>query len=68
MKTFSLVHVCTHLDVMGFAHIHYFMIAGLRNEFKDESSCIQNAVTTCFPSMSSESVVVRYVHNYVDLI
>ena len=51
---------------MGFAHIHYFMIAGLRNEFKDESSCIQNAVTTCFPSMSSESVVVRYVHNYVD--
>ena len=37
------------------------MIAGLCNEFKDESSGIQDAITACFPSMSSESVVIRYV-------
>ena len=55
MKTFSLAYVCVHLK---------FCVAGLCNEFKDESIGIQDTVTAYFPSMSSESVVVRYVYKH----
>ena len=41
------------------AHIFYFP-GGLPNKFQDEPNYIKDAVITCFPSMSSESVVVRY--------